>query len=94
MGIVYASIGVPRTLNGYCICVHWSSKDIKWVLYMRPLEFQGLNGYCIFVLWGLRTKWLLFMHPFGVLGIELLLYIHPLELMGARIVKHFAQKVS
>jgi hypothetical protein len=77
MGTTYASFGVPRT---------------KWVLYMCPLEFQGLNGYCIFVVWGLKTKWLLFMHPFGVLGIEWLLYICPLELQGARNVKHFAQK--
>jgi hypothetical protein len=50
-------------LNGYSICIHWSSKDkmvivyssfgipgTKWLLYMHPLEFQGLNNYYLCVL--------------------------------------------
>jgi hypothetical protein len=77
MGTTYASFGVPRT---------------KWVLYMCPLEFQGLNGYCIFVVWGLKTKWLLFMHPFGVLGIEWLLYICPWNSKGQEMLSILPKK--
>ncbi len=40
MGVLQASFGVPR---------------INWVLYMHPLEFQGLNGYCICVLWSSKN---------------------------------------
>jgi hypothetical protein len=42
----------------------------EWLLYMRPLEFQGHNGYCICVFGVLRSKWLLSMHPSEFQGLN------------------------
>ncbi len=58
---------------------------------MRFLKFQGLNGYCM---WVLEFKDLLatIYASFGVLRIEWLVYMCPLELKGARSFKRSAKK--
>ncbi len=60
---LYPCFGVLG-LNGYTICVHRSSRDwmgtmyvsfevvgFIWLLYMHPLEFQGLDNYYICIIW-------------------------------------------